>query len=302
MGVSACNRILMTLFSGWPGSLDENIWMLLCISKPDFLRLHCFRLFFQKDPKIHQPWFLFLWSSIMRYCLLFVFWIYPCKFPILTCVIFVNAYLSQFMVLKFILSHSILIGMKLYFNATLQTSYSYLDVVGRKTLVLVKENVVPEHNVPFEVFPLARFGMIFCKFNYIWRFFNLLKHIITSSNLSSMEFFQYDYRFCLEQLHNFFCFKILTHFFDPFFFGIVFKFLQIYYKFNPIFMLAEPLMLVSAFFLFFIACIAYLHTDLSISKWWMQVMYTICIWLCQILHTWGNFSSFTDFTVLSRWM
>ncbi|KAM0944941.1 putative dolichyl-diphosphooligosaccharide--protein glycotransferase [Dioscorea sansibarensis] len=71
-----------------------------------------------------------------------------------------------------------------------ETSYSYLDVVGRKTLVLVKENVVPEHNVPFEI----------------------------------------------------------------------------YYKFNPFFMLAEPLMLISAFFLFFIACIAYLHMDLSISK------------------------------------
>ncbi|KAG7012904.1 Dolichyl-diphosphooligosaccharide--protein glycosyltransferase subunit 1B [Cucurbita argyrosperma subsp. argyrosperma] len=41
---------------------------------------------------------------------------------------------------------------------------------------------------------------------------------------------------------------------------------QVYYSFNPIFMLAEPLMLVSAFFFFFVACIAYLHIDLSISK------------------------------------
>lgn len=41
---------------------------------------------------------------------------------------------------------------------------------------------------------------------------------------------------------------------------------QVNYKFNQIFMLAEPLMLTSAFFLFFIACIAYLHMDLSISK------------------------------------
>ncbi|KAL0538575.1 hypothetical protein IC582_022723 [Cucumis melo] len=41
---------------------------------------------------------------------------------------------------------------------------------------------------------------------------------------------------------------------------------QVYYSFNPIFMLAEPLMLVSAFFFFFVACVAYLHVDLSISK------------------------------------
>ncbi|GAB4854953.1 Dolichyl-diphosphooligosaccharide--protein glycosyltransferase subunit 1B, variant 2 [Ancistrocladus abbreviatus] len=73
---------------------------------------------------------------------------------------------------------------------TLETSYSYLDIVGRTVVVLEKENVVPEHNVPF----------------------------------------------------------------------------QVYYKFNPIFMLAEPLMLVSVFFLLFVACIAYLHADLSLRK------------------------------------
>uniref|UniRef100_A0A0E0KXD0 Dolichyl-diphosphooligosaccharide--protein glycosyltransferase subunit 1 n=1 Tax=Oryza punctata TaxID=4537 RepID=A0A0E0KXD0_ORYPU len=72
----------------------------------------------------------------------------------------------------------------------LETSYSYLDVVGRTTVVLKKKNVVGEHNVPF----------------------------------------------------------------------------QVYYEFNPIFMLAEPLMLISAVFLFFVACIAYLHIDLSIGK------------------------------------
>ncbi|KAJ4977601.1 hypothetical protein NE237_008381 [Protea cynaroides] len=72
----------------------------------------------------------------------------------------------------------------------LETKYSYLDVVGRTVVVLEKENVVPEHNSPF----------------------------------------------------------------------------QVYYDFNPIFMLAEPLMLTSAFFLFFIACVAYLHIDLSIGK------------------------------------
>lgn len=47
---------------------------------------------------------------------------------------------------------------------------------------------------------------------------------------------------------------------------VLFFFWQVYYSFNPIFMLAEPLMLVSAFFFFFVACVAYLHVDLSISK------------------------------------
>lgn len=42
--------------------------------------------------------------------------------------------------------------------------------------------------------------------------------------------------------------------------------LQVYYDFNPIFMFAEPLMLISAVFLFFVACIAYVHVDLSIGK------------------------------------
>ncbi|KAJ4849787.1 Dolichyl-diphosphooligosaccharide--protein glycosyltransferase subunit 1B [Turnera subulata] len=72
----------------------------------------------------------------------------------------------------------------------LETKYSYLDVVGRTVVVLEKKNVVPEHNVHF----------------------------------------------------------------------------QVYYTFKPIFMLAEPLMLASTFFLFFMACVAYLHIDLSIRK------------------------------------
>ncbi|GJN01199.1 hypothetical protein PR202_ga18446 [Eleusine coracana subsp. coracana] len=42
--------------------------------------------------------------------------------------------------------------------------------------------------------------------------------------------------------------------------------LEVHYEFNPIFMLAEPLMLIFAVFLFFVACIAYLHMDLSIGK------------------------------------
>lgn len=73
-----------------------------------------------------------------------------------------------------------------YFEKT----FSYLDVVGRTTVVIKKKNVVPVHNIPF----------------------------------------------------------------------------QVYYNFNPIFMLAEPLMLVTAIFLFFGACIAYLHMDFSLSK------------------------------------
>lgn len=42
---------------------------------------------------------------------------------------------------------------------------------------------------------------------------------------------------------------------------------QVYYDFNPAFMLAEPLILVSVFFLCFLACIAYIHGDLSIQKY-----------------------------------
>ncbi|PON50177.1 Ribophorin I [Parasponia andersonii] len=41
---------------------------------------------------------------------------------------------------------------------------------------------------------------------------------------------------------------------------------QVYYNFKPIFMLAEPLMLAVAFFLFFVASIAYMHIDLTLSK------------------------------------
>ncbi|GER51451.1 glycosyltransferase subunit [Striga asiatica] len=75
-------------------------------------------------------------------------------------------------------------------DQSLETKYSYLDVIGRPVVVLEKKNVVPEHNVPF----------------------------------------------------------------------------QVHYKFNPISMLAEPLMLASAFFLFFVTCVAYLHIDLSLRK------------------------------------
>nr|XP_027104969.1 dolichyl-diphosphooligosaccharide--protein glycosyltransferase subunit 1B [Coffea arabica]XP_027104970.1 dolichyl-diphosphooligosaccharide--protein glycosyltransferase subunit 1B [Coffea arabica]XP_027104972.1 dolichyl-diphosphooligosaccharide--protein glycosyltransferase subunit 1B [Coffea arabica] len=41
---------------------------------------------------------------------------------------------------------------------------------------------------------------------------------------------------------------------------------QVHYKFNPVFMLAEPLMLVLGFFLLFVASIAYLHMDIAIRK------------------------------------
>lgn len=41
---------------------------------------------------------------------------------------------------------------------------------------------------------------------------------------------------------------------------------QVYYKFNSLSLLREPLMLVLGFFFLFVACIVYTHTDLSISK------------------------------------
>ncbi|RYR41380.1 hypothetical protein Ahy_A08g037775 isoform B [Arachis hypogaea] len=41
---------------------------------------------------------------------------------------------------------------------------------------------------------------------------------------------------------------------------------QVYYKFNSLSMLREPLMLIFGFFFLFVACIVYMHADLSISK------------------------------------
>jgi len=41
---------------------------------------------------------------------------------------------------------------------------------------------------------------------------------------------------------------------------------QVYYTFNQVFMLAEPLMLASVFFFLFVTYVAYLHIDLSIRK------------------------------------
>lgn len=41
---------------------------------------------------------------------------------------------------------------------------------------------------------------------------------------------------------------------------------QVYYKFNSLSMLREPLMLISGFFFLFVACIVYTHADISISK------------------------------------
>ncbi|KAF5455604.1 hypothetical protein F2P56_025164 [Juglans regia] len=41
---------------------------------------------------------------------------------------------------------------------------------------------------------------------------------------------------------------------------------QVYYKFSSLSMLMEPLMLISGFFFIFVACIVYMHVDLSISK------------------------------------
>ncbi|KAI9073695.1 hypothetical protein K1719_044359 [Acacia pycnantha] len=71
-----------------------------------------------------------------------------------------------------------------------ETKISHLDVVGRPVIVLEKNNVVPEHNVNF----------------------------------------------------------------------------QVYYKFNCLSMLREPLMLIAGFFFLFVTCVVYMHVDWSISK------------------------------------
>ncbi|KAJ8467928.1 hypothetical protein OPV22_030480 [Ensete ventricosum] len=71
-----------------------------------------------------------------------------------------------------------------------EIKYSHLDIVGRPVVVLEKSNVVPEHNLYF----------------------------------------------------------------------------QVYYHFNNLSLLGEPMMLISGFFLLFVACIVYMHTDMSISK------------------------------------
>uniref|UniRef100_A0A5B7BBE4 Dolichyl-diphosphooligosaccharide--protein glycosyltransferase subunit 1 n=1 Tax=Davidia involucrata TaxID=16924 RepID=A0A5B7BBE4_DAVIN len=41
---------------------------------------------------------------------------------------------------------------------------------------------------------------------------------------------------------------------------------QVYYKFNNLSLLTEPLMLISGFFFLFVACIIYMHADMTISK------------------------------------
>lgn len=71
-----------------------------------------------------------------------------------------------------------------------EIKYSHLDIVGRPVVVVEKNNVVPEHNIYF----------------------------------------------------------------------------QVHYNFNNLSLLGEPLMLISGFLFLFIACIAYMHTDMSISK------------------------------------
>ncbi|XP_077246932.1 ribophorin I [Tasmannia lanceolata] len=71
-----------------------------------------------------------------------------------------------------------------------EIKYSHLDIVGRPVFVLQKNNVVPEHNMHF----------------------------------------------------------------------------QVYYKFSNLSLLQEPLMLILGFFFLFIACIVYMHSDMSISK------------------------------------
>jgi oligosaccharyltransferase complex subunit alpha (ribophorin I) len=42
--------------------------------------------------------------------------------------------------------------------------------------------------------------------------------------------------------------------------------MQVFYRFNNISLLMEPMMLITGFFLMFVACIVYMRTDMSISK------------------------------------
>ncbi|KAK4428305.1 Dolichyl-diphosphooligosaccharide--protein glycosyltransferase subunitA [Sesamum alatum] len=44
------------------------------------------------------------------------------------------------------------------------------------------------------------------------------------------------------------------------------QYFQVYYKFSNLSLLREPLMLIFGFFLFFVACIVYMHADFTISK------------------------------------
>lgn len=44
------------------------------------------------------------------------------------------------------------------------------------------------------------------------------------------------------------------------------QYFQVYYRFNSFSLLREPMMLISGFFFFFLACIIYMHADLTISK------------------------------------
>uniref|UniRef100_A0A0D9WEV0 Dolichyl-diphosphooligosaccharide--protein glycosyltransferase subunit 1 n=1 Tax=Leersia perrieri TaxID=77586 RepID=A0A0D9WEV0_9ORYZ len=71
-----------------------------------------------------------------------------------------------------------------------EVKYSHLDIAGRPVVVLEKPDVIPEHNLYF----------------------------------------------------------------------------QVHYRFNNISLFREPMMLITGFFLLFMACIVYMHTDMSISK------------------------------------
>lgn len=51
--------------------------------------------------------------------------------------------------------------MNLYWSLP-QVKYSYLDIVGRTVVVLQKDNVVPTHNVPFQVKISFKLTASFC--------------------------------------------------------------------------------------------------------------------------------------------
>lgn len=63
----------------------------------------------------------------------------------------------------------------------LQKKYSYLDVIGRTVVVLEKKNVVPEHNVPFQVTSQALLPFIYGRLVYPSQCPVLLARIKSSS-------------------------------------------------------------------------------------------------------------------------
>lgn len=97
----------------------------------------------------------------------------------------------------------ILVIWALFSCVFLQTKYSYLDVVGRTVVVLEKKNVVPVHNIPFQVI-FSPFCIHFCSIDFIFSFLSLTHFV-------SVEWFKYSLlgkhilQHMLTWLNLFFC-------------------------------------------------------------------------------------------------